>query len=100
MLEMYLHMNTLLYGNSLNAFLGKNASASILKSSGTRTPLPASKVLRWKDLEAAALEVANPGEELEIVSEHSEVKSEGGMDVLHGEDFSDGELQDVEELFV
>ena len=36
-------------------------STSALKSSGAMTPAPTSKVLRWKDLEAAAVEAAGIG---------------------------------------
>jgi hypothetical protein len=101
MLEIYLRMNTLLYGNSLSTFLGKNESTSILKSSGTRTPAPTSKVLRWKDLEAAALEVAQASEELEMVSGQSEFGTEEARpESLQGEIFRDDNEHYVEELFV
>jgi hypothetical protein len=54
---MYLHMNALLFGTSMSAaFLMRNISPSILKSSGAQTPAPTNKVLRWKDLEDSGVD--------------------------------------------
>jgi len=51
-------MNTLLFGPSA-LLLGTSTRTRILKStSGNTTPAPRSKVLRWKDLEAATAEIA------------------------------------------
>lgn len=51
-------MNTLLFGPSA-LLLGTSTRTGILKStSGNTTPAPRSKVLRWKDLEAATAEIA------------------------------------------
>ena len=51
-IEIYLHMNALIYGTSITGSIGRNNLTPVLKSSGARTPVPTSKVLRWKDLEA------------------------------------------------
>jgi hypothetical protein len=97
-LEIYVRMNTLLYGASISGLLGQSASPSILKSSGTQTPAPASKVLRWKDLEAAAME--DQVQEIEGLSTRSIFATQERQDVLTMGDSWDNEGDYLEELFV
>jgi hypothetical protein len=92
-LEMYLRMNSLLYGNSLQAALQRHPSKS--STSGTQTQAPRSKVLRWKDLESAA-------EESAAQVEHSSLQSvfgteDGEHEVLKGNAMWENEM---EELFI
>ena len=58
----------------MNQIYGQTPTASILKSSGTRTPAPTSKVLRWKDLEAAPMQAAAGGEQEEAMSAMSVIE--------------------------
>lgn len=99
--EIYIHMNNLLYGNNSNGSVGRIASTLAFKSSGARTPAPASKVLRWKDLEAATAEVAAMTGQREALSTRSVFGTEEGRrDVLNGDELWEDERVDVEELFV
>jgi hypothetical protein len=98
-LEIYLRLNSLLYGNSLSTFLDRNAT--LLKTSGTTTPAPTSKVLRWKDLEAAAGAVEKLREEVNESSGQSVFGTEDGRrDALSGDDLWEDEGINDEELFV
>jgi hypothetical protein len=91
-------MNALVYGNSSLSVLGRSNATSILKSSGSQTPAPASKVLRWKDLEAAAIE------ERQVAAQELSARSLSGteelQDVLTRDVswFKEGDA--LEELFV
>jgi hypothetical protein len=98
-LEIYLRLNSLLYGNSLSTFLDRNSS--LLKTSGTTTPAPTSKVLRWKDLEAAAAEVEKLREEFNESNGQSVFGTEDGQrDALSRDDSWEEEGINDEELFV
>jgi hypothetical protein len=89
-------MNTFIYGNSITGSLGRNNSTSVLKSSGAQTPAPTSKVLRWKDLEAAAAEAANQMYDVSTgrVFGTGEGRRDLGDELWEDDDF------DSEELFV
>ena len=88
-------MNALIYGNSINTLLERKSlhSGSILKSSGSGTPAVGSKVLRWKDLEAAAAQAAA---ELEHSSVQSVFGSEDGeRELLNGHMMWNNENEDL-----
>jgi hypothetical protein len=87
-------MNHLLYGNSL--LLTPTPTTSILKSSGNRTPAPTSKVLRWKDLEAAAVEAVRTRMEGMPSGSVRSVRSVDGTEKGE-EDEADGEGREGEE---
>jgi hypothetical protein len=71
----------------LNQIYGQTPTASILKSSGTRTPAPTSKVLRWKDLEAAPMQSAAGGEQEEAMSAKSVIEvGAGGERIINVEE--------------
>jgi hypothetical protein len=112
----YMHMDPLIT-TSLQSTVATGQSTPVhgLKS-GNQTPAPATKVLRWKDLEPAVIEGqgGTPGtrtpfttpsggmEGLEVM-EGWEVRSDGGdvegLEVMQGwEVRSDG--GDIEDLFV
>ena len=103
-------MNTLMYGNTL--LLGKETNTSMKKSSGSRTPAPTSKVLRWKDLEAATAEVARDRSRIVRISDLGSVRSVNGSDdgqvKGQGGEEDEGQVggigereeEEVEEMFV
>jgi hypothetical protein len=94
-------MNALLYGNSLSTFMDKGGSTLVLKTSGTTTPAPRTKVLRWKDLEAAAAEALKARDESDECSGRSVFGTvEGRVDVLSGNELWEEDGHDIEELFV
>jgi len=89
-----------MFGASLSAILGKSASTTI-KTPGTTTPAPAAKVLRWKDLEAAALTAAAArAEEMEMSGQSVFGTEEGRGDVLTGNELWNDEESDIEDLFL
>jgi hypothetical protein len=100
--DIYIHMNNLLYGSSNNGSIERKISTFALKSSGTRTPASTSKVLRWKDLETAAVAEAaiidGPGEDISVQSVFS--TDERRHDVINGDEWWEDEPFEVEELFV
>jgi hypothetical protein len=73
---------------------GQSTPAAGLKS-GNQTPAPATKVLRWKDLEArmTASEAGNPGTQTPIILPTEDRL--GGFETR-----SDGDDSDIEDLFV
>lgn len=88
-------------------------TTSILKSSGNRTPAPTSKVLRWKDLEAATAEAARTRRVVDIATssvrsvrsvdgtEDEEGEREEGTEESEGEGRRRGYVrEEVEEMFV
>ena len=94
-------MNALLYGSALPGQLGHSTPASKLTPSGAQTPAPTSKVLRWKDMEAAAAEAGRLADELEDDTRESLFgMEEDRHDVLNGGELWDDERVHVEELFV
>lgn len=95
--EIYAHINTLIYENSITGSLGRNNSTSILKSSNARTPAPTSKVLRWEDLEAATAEAAD---QMDYISTRSIVGTEEGCRDVLGDQLWQDDHFDSEELFV
>ena len=90
-------MNTLIYANSIAGSLGRNNSTPALKSSGGRTPAPTTKVLRWKDLEAATSEAADQNDDISTRSVFG--MDEVCRDFLVDELWQDDRF-DIEELFV
>ena len=99
--EIYLHMNALLHGPAALGQLGNATPTTKVTPSGAQTPAPTSKVLRWKDMEAAVTEAGRLVDELEDDTGLSLFGTEEGRhDVLNGEELWDDERVDVEELFV
>ena len=99
--EIYLHMNTLLFSSSPISQLGNAAPTTGLTPSGLQTPASTSKVLRWKDMEAVAMEAGRLADEVEDNTRHSLFGTgERQQDVLNGEELWDDERIDVEELFL
>ena len=86
-------MKVLLYGTSLSAILARSSSNTVLKSSGSRTPAPTSKVLRWKDLEAAAVADAAGLEQSSVQSVFG--TEEGDRDLLNYDGMWENELEEL-----
>jgi len=86
-------MNNLLFGTSFGALLTRNSSTSILKSSGTRTQAPTSKVLRWHDLEAGRAETAEGLEQSSIQSVFG--TEDGERDLLNADELWQDEEEDL-----
>jgi hypothetical protein len=95
---MYLRMNTLLFGPSA-LLLGTSTRTGILKStSGNTTPAPRSKVLRWKDLEAATAEIARQRKRgVGLAGLRSCVDVVDAEEEADGEEEQQGGTRDVEE---
>jgi len=77
---------------------GKTPTVSILKSSGTRTPAPTSKVLRWKDLEGAPAQASAEREEQDEGMSAKSVIEAAGERIISAEENWDEEY--TEELSV
>ena len=94
-------MSNFASGNSYTGFGGQGSSTPILKSTGTTTPAPTSRVLRWKDLESAAESAGGPSRETDKLSTRSLFGSEGDeLDVLNGGGVWEDERHEFEELFI
>jgi hypothetical protein len=100
-IEIYIHMSNLVYDAGPNGKRGGDTPISKTTPSGSQTPAPTSKVLRWKDLESAAAEAEQLADELEDDTRQSLFgMEEGREDALNGEELWEDERVDVEELFV
>jgi hypothetical protein len=88
-------MNALIHGTSITGSIGRSNSTPALKSSGARTPAPKSKVLRWKDLEAA--ETADRNDD---ISTRSVFGTENGRRDILGEELWQDDHFGSEGLFV
>ena len=90
-------MNSFLHETPDSRMAGPSASNSILKS-GAQTPGATSKILRWKDLEAAVMQVtSSTGREARDLENMFE--AEGQAYLTEGR-IHENEECDIEELFV
>jgi len=93
-LDIYMHMDSLITTSPHSTVpTGENTPVPGLKS-GSQTPAPVTKVLRWKDLEAAVAhgQRGTPGIESPFTLPRS------GLEDL--ETRSNGDESDIEDLFV
>lgn len=93
-LDIYMHMNSLIAA-SLHSGIPSPFGGF---KSGTQTPAPVTKILRWKDLEATAgtPPVRAPGIQTPVAIR----EEEGILTMGVFESGSDGDDSDIEDLFV
>lgn len=91
-------MERLLSGESGSGYTSRSLSTYNIKSSGRRTPAPTTKVLRWKDLEAAVVSTMNKREDISTRSVAG--TEEEQHNALSGDYLLGDEYNEIEELFV